>query len=56
MYIMVRESDNMIIGSAVNPINKKTAMERGYLVYELDNSEYSEDLIGNILENFEEKQ
>ena len=56
MYIMVRASDNMIIGSAVNPINKKTAMDRSYLVYELDNSEYSEDLIGNILENFEEKQ
>lgn len=51
---MVRKSDNVIIGSAVNPINTKTAEQRGYLVYELDNSEYTEDLIGNILENFEE--
>jgi hypothetical protein len=56
MYIMVRVTDNMIIGSANNPINKKTAMDRGYLVYELSSSEYSEDLIGQILESFEEKQ
>lgn len=56
MYIMVRKSDNMIVGSAVNPINKKTALERGYLVYEVSKSEYSDDLIGNILENFEERK
>jgi N-dimethylarginine dimethylaminohydrolase len=54
MYILVRKSDNIIIGSAMNPINKENAEKNGYDVYEIDKSEFSDKLIGSKLEKFDE--
>lgn len=54
MYILVRKKDNIIIGSAINPINKDNAEKNGYDIYEMDKSEFSEKLIGAKLEGFDE--
>lgn len=54
MYILVRKKDNIIIGSAVNPINKENAEAKGYDIYEIDKSEFSEKMLGAKLEGFDE--
>lgn len=54
MYILVRKIDNIIIGSAMNPINKENAEKKGYIIYEMDKSEFSEKMIGAKLEGFDE--
>lgn len=54
MYLLVRKIDNIIIGSAMNPINKQNADENGYDIYEIDKSEFSEKMLGAKLEGFDE--
>lgn len=54
MYILVRKTDNIIIGSAINPINKENAEKNGHIIYEIDSSEFSKNMIGAKLEGFDE--
>jgi hypothetical protein len=55
MYILVRFSDNIIIGSAVKPIDEISASKNGYLVYEIADEEFNVAMIGSKLESFEEE-
>jgi hypothetical protein len=53
MYIMVRQSDRVIMGSAINPISKEHASAQGYEVYEIDDAEFRVDMLGSVLNYFE---
>lgn len=46
MYIIVRASDNVIVGSAHNPINVKDASVSGRRVYEIDDEDFNPKMIG----------
>lgn len=46
MYILVRVSDNVIVGSAHNPINVREASKQGRRVYEIDDEDFSPAIIG----------
>jgi hypothetical protein len=54
MYILVRHSDNIIIGSATRPVDVKTASANGYRVFEIANSEFKVEMIGTKLKSFDE--
>lgn len=53
MFLIVRENDNVIVGSALKPIDLNDAQTKGYIVYEVDDSEYTNDLMGSKIEYFE---
>ena len=54
MYIIVRHSDNIIIGSATRPVDESEASRNGYKVFEIEDSEFSVEMIGSRLESFDE--
>lgn len=54
MFIIVRHSDNIIIGTATRPVNEAEASKNGYKVFEIDDKEFSVEMIGSKLESFEE--
>lgn len=54
MYILVRQKDNIIIGTAMKPIDEKTASTNGYRVYEIEQSEFKPSMIGSVLTSFEQ--
>ena len=51
MFIIVRKSDNIIVGCANSPINLQQAEQNGNVIFEIDDSEFSPDLIGQKLES-----
>jgi hypothetical protein len=53
MFLIVRQSDNVIIGSAIKPINIEDASKNGYIVCEMPDAEFTPDLIGSKIEDFE---
>jgi len=53
MYIIVRAADNVIVGSAINPININEASKNNRLVYEIDDKDFDVSLIGKILTDYE---
>ena len=54
MYIIVRQSDSTIIGSATRQVDQRDMSKNGYVVYEIENDKFSYDMIGSKLESFEE--
>jgi hypothetical protein len=54
MYIIVRHSDNVIIGSATRPVDELLASRNNYRVYEIDDTEFSIDMLGSKLAGFDE--
>lgn len=52
MYILVRVSDNVIVGSANNPVNVQEASKQGRRVYEIDEHEFDADMIGQKITEF----
>lgn len=54
MYIIVRHSDNVIIGSAVRPMDEVQASKNGYKIFEIDDTEFSVSMIGQKLDGFDE--
>lgn len=52
MFIFVRESDGVIVGCSVKRVNVQDMKENGNLVYEVDDSEFKYDMIGQKLETF----
>lgn len=46
MYIIVRAIDNVIVGSAHNPIDVKDASISGRRVYEIDDEDFDPKIIG----------
>lgn len=54
MYIIVRASDNVIVGTSDNPINIADCSRNNRLVYEIDEKDFDKSMLGQKLENFEE--
>lgn len=54
MFIIVRHSDNIIIGSATRPVDEAQASMNGYKVFEVEDSEFSIEMIGSRLDGFDE--
>lgn len=52
MYIFVNKLTNVIVGSATRPVNEEDMEKQGNLVYEIDNSEFSDKMIGQKLSSF----
>lgn len=52
MYILVNK-DNIIVGSSNNKICEKSCSQNGYRVFEIEDSEYSVDLIGTVLTDYD---
>lgn len=46
MFILVRVKDNVIVGCANNPVNIKEASKQGRRVYEIDDSEFKPEMLG----------
>lgn len=53
MYIIVRQIDNVVIGSAINAMNIDDASKQGYVIYEIDDSEFTPELLGSTLDHFD---
>lgn len=53
MYILVRNSDNVIIGTATKLVDEKNAADKGYAVYEIKESEFRPSMLGSKLNGFE---
>lgn len=53
MYLIVRQSDNKIIGSAVKEIDEVDASKKGYVIYEIEDDEFTIDMLGNHIEEFD---
>ena len=54
MYIIVRHSDKIIVGSATRPVDESEASRNGYLIFEMEDSEFKVEMIGSKLESFDE--
>lgn len=52
MFILVN-SENIIVGSAVNMPSEKCCSKRGQKIYQIPDSEYRPDLIGNQLVSYD---
>jgi hypothetical protein len=53
MYILVRQSDKVIIGTATKLIDEKSAADKGYDVYEIQESEFKPSMLGSKLQGFD---
>lgn len=52
MYLLVNE-DNVIVGSAVNKPSESHCSKCGQIVYKIDRRDYSPEMIGQKLVDFE---
>ena len=52
MYILVRISDNVIVSCANNPINVKEASKQGRRVYEIDDEDFHQSMLGQQITEF----
>lgn len=55
MYILVRQKDNIIVGTAVKPVDETDASQKGFRVYEIPDSEFNPSMLGGKLESFEKE-
>lgn len=53
MYIIVRQIDNVVVASATNPVNIDDASAKGCLIYEIDDADFTPELLGSTLDYFE---
>lgn len=53
MYIIVRQLDNVVVASAINPVNIDDVSAKGCIIYEIDDSEFTPDLLGSTLDHFD---
>lgn len=52
MYLLVRAKDNIIIGTALRPVDEKTASKNGYKIYQIPDEEFKPEMLGAKLEGF----
>jgi len=52
MYILVNQQ-NIIIGSAHNKPDESISSANGHRIYEIENTEFSPNMIGEVLEDFD---
>lgn len=53
MYILVRATDNIIIGTATRPVDEESVSKNGCRVYEIDDSEFKPEMLGSKLTEYE---
>lgn len=53
MYILVDAKTNKIVGCAAKKVNEESCSKNGQKVYEIPDSEYSHDMIGTKIEDFQ---
>ncbi len=53
MYIIVRQEDNVVIASAINPVSIEDAASKGCVIYEINDSEFTPELLGSTLNHFD---
>lgn len=53
MFIIVRVIDNVIVGSANSPLNIQELSKQGRRVYEIDDSAFSSDMLGQKIAEYE---
>lgn len=53
MYILVRAKDNVIVGTAIRKVDEIAESKKGCKVYEIDDSDFTPDMLGSKLESFE---
>lgn len=52
MYLIVRASDNIIVGTAIRPIDEASSSKNGYKIYQIEDSEFVPEMLGAKLEGF----
>ncbi len=53
MFILVKKTTGVIIGSAINSMNETDCNTRGFTVFEIPDSEFYPDMMGMKLIKFE---
>lgn len=53
MYILVRQKDNIIIGTAKKQVDEESASKNGCRVYEISDDEFKPSMLGSKLEAFD---
>ena len=53
MYILVRVSDNVIVGCANNPLSTTEASKNGRRIYEIDDEDFNVAMLGQVITDFE---
>lgn len=53
MYILVRQSDNIIIGTSSGKVDEQSASKSGYRVYEIADVEWNNSMLGSKLKGYE---
>lgn len=53
MFIIVRVSDNVIVGTANSAVNIQELSKQGRRVYEIDDSTFSPDMLGQTIAEYE---
>ena len=54
MFILVKKDTNVVVGSAVKPMSQMDADIKNIIIYEIADEEVDVNIIGCILESFEE--
>ena len=55
MFILVRQSDKIIIGTATKMVDEKNAAEKGFEIFEIPDSEFNPELLGSKLKGFDKE-
>jgi hypothetical protein len=53
MFLIVKQDDSVIIGSAIKPINIGEASKNGYIICEIPDKEFDPKMIGSKIEDFD---
>jgi hypothetical protein len=54
MFLLVRKKDQIIVGTASNKIDESSCQKAGYDVFEIDDKEFSFDMLGKKIIGFKE--
>jgi hypothetical protein len=54
MYLIIKQDDSVIIGSAIKPINMDEASKNGYIICEIPDNEFDPKMLGSKIEDFEQ--
>ncbi len=53
MYLLVRIKDSVIIGTAKKALDEKSCAGNGYNIYEIDDTQFKNEMLGAKLESFQ---
>lgn len=53
MFLIVRQSDSVIIGSAIKPLDVDSSSQKGYIICEIPDEEFNPQMLGSKIEDFQ---